>query len=102
MAEPIVTYRFPDPMLLKAGSSLECNFQIGMDFGNVRVEEAILMGSTESQFTAAHRLAHLLDSLNHFRERDLPPREDCHPKAHVDRAIRELSHALLALSEEHG
>jgi hypothetical protein len=96
--EPLLSHRFPAPMMIKAGDTVQCNFTISMDMGNVRIEEAVLLGSVESRSSSAQRLAHIIDSLNHFRERDLRPDGDCDPLAHVDRAIRELAHALLALS----
>jgi hypothetical protein len=98
--EPLVTHRFPAPMVIRAGDTLNCSFTISSEMGNCRIEEAILLGTAESRTSAAQQLAHILDSLEHFRARDLPAWNDCEPRRHIDRAIRELAHALLALTEE--
>lgn len=96
--EPLATQKFPHPMVLRSGDKVECTFTLQTgDTESFFVKEAILHGVRETESSHAVRLAHLIDSLAHFAE-GLPKMEDeCSPKLHLRRAIKELTHAMLAL-----
>jgi hypothetical protein len=94
-----VTYRFPKTLAAKAGDVFQCEFTIGMDFGKVAITEATLFGTAEGRDGYAMRLAHVIDTLRHISDGLYPTWGDghCKPQPHIDRAIRELTHAMLAV-----
>lgn len=92
----ISTIRFPHGMTLKAGDSIECKFTMQMDVEDVRALEAVLLGTRDAKNSQAEQLARILDTLEHLAK-SLPVWDECNPRGHVRRAMRELTHAMLAL-----
>lgn len=96
--EPLATQKFPHPMVLKSGDTVKCSFTLNTGEGQTFfVKEAILHGVPETEGSHAIHLAHLIDSLAHFAEGLPKTEDDCSPSLHLRRAIKELTHAMLAL-----
>jgi hypothetical protein len=95
----ISTIRFPHGMVLKAGDSVECKFTMHMDVEDVRAVEAVLLGTRDGKNSHAEQLARILDTLEHLTK-SLPVWDECNPRRHVRRAMRELTHAMLALETD--
>ena len=105
--KPLAVHRFPASQVLRSGGRIVCSFDVALDeMGNddvfFSVDAAVLYGVEEmGKESHAARLAHILDTLNHFSE-GIPERwgkGDCDPKRHIDRALRELTQAMLALDD---
>lgn len=95
----ISTIRFPHGTVLKAGDSVECKFTMQMDVEDVRALEAVLLGTRDGKNSQAEQLARVLDTLNHL-SKSMPVWDECNPRGHVHRAMRELTHAMLALEAD--
>jgi hypothetical protein len=87
-------------MTVKSGDQIDCHFVIGIDMGeSVTVTEATLFGSAEGRSGFSMRLAYLNDCLNQISEELHPTwgKSGCTPRTHLERAVREIAHAMVAL-----
>jgi hypothetical protein len=87
-------------MVLKAGDTVSCEFTMHMDAEDTRLLEAVLIGTRDAKSSQAEQIAHILDSLAHLTKRISAWDQDtCSPRWHIERAVRELTHAMLALDQ---
>jgi hypothetical protein len=96
----VSSIRFPDGAVMKAGDTVSCEFTMHMDAEDMRLVEAVLIGTRDAKTSQAEQIAHILDSLAHLTKRISPwDKDTCSPRWHIERAIRELTHAMLTLEE---
>lgn len=95
--EAIAVHHLPHPMTVRNGDEIVIKFTVTGSASSYFVKEAVLHGVPENRQSPAVNLARIVDSLAHFAKSLPKTKDDCDPADHVERAIRELAHAMLAL-----
>lgn len=102
---PLAVTRFGPGTFMKVGDSIVVKFVVdGQPDPDAvfQLDEAILIGFRETPRTPAERLSRITDSLADVARKLPANSDDCDPGRHIDRALRELKHALVVLNSRDG